>query len=51
MSQKLTICRIGRGWAVRDVTGTTYGHSIDIRDAITVAEQLAGRVGGSVASP
>lgn len=49
MSQKLTICRVGRGWAARDVTGTTYGHSTDLREAIAVAEQLANRVGGSVA--
>lgn len=46
MSQRLTVCRIGKVWAARDVTGAHYGHSNDLFEAIAVAERLASHFGG-----
>ena len=45
MAQILTIVRAGPGWAVRDVTGATYGRSSDIEEAIKTAKRLARRSG------
>lgn len=48
MAQILTICRIGREWAFRDVTGAEYGHSGDINLVVERAQGVAHRVGAQV---
>ena len=45
MAQTLTVLRIGTNWAVRDVTGATYGLSSDIGETMEAARRLARRVG------
>ncbi len=48
MSQILTVCRINAEFAVRDVTGSTYGHSPDIRVVLETAQRMAQRIGAHV---
>ena len=48
MAQTLTVLRIGMNWAVRDVTGATYGLSSDIGETMEAAQRLARRVGTGV---
>lgn len=48
MSQILTVCRINAEFAVRDVTGSTYGHSPDIRVVLEAAQRMAQRIGAQV---
>lgn len=46
--QVLTVCRFEADWAVRDVTGETYGRSPDIRNAYDAAQQMARRIGAHI---
>ena len=46
--QVLTVCRLDAGWAVRDVTGETYGHSPDVRHVYKAAQQMARRIGAHI---
>lgn len=48
MSQILTVCRIDAELAVRDVTGSTYGHSPDIGAVLETAQRMARRIGADV---
>jgi len=48
MSIVLTIHRVGRDWAARDVTGANYGQTHDLFEAIEAAERLASRNGAKV---
>lgn len=48
MSQILTVCRVNAEFAVRDVTGSTYGHSPDIRVVLETAQRMAQRIGAHV---
>jgi len=48
MTQKLTVFRFGKGWAVRDVTGTIYAQSSDIQETIAEGERMAVRFGGTL---
>ena len=48
MSQILTVCRIDAEFAVRDVTGSTYGHSPDIKVVLETAQRMAQRIGAHV---
>lgn len=48
MSQILTVCRIDAEFAVRDVTGSTYGHSPDIGAVLETAQRMARRIGADV---
>ncbi|KRE04324.1 hypothetical protein ASE61_25690 [Bosea sp. Root670] len=48
MVQKLTVCRIGAEWGFRDVTGTAYAQSSDIRFVVETAQQMAQRTGSHV---
>lgn len=42
--QVLTVCRYDGEWAVRDVTGETYGRSPDIRVTYEMAQRMARRI-------
>lgn len=46
--QVLTLCRIDTDWAFRDVTGSAYGHSPDIRIVLETAQSMAQRIGAHV---
>jgi len=46
--QVLTVCRFEAGWAFRDVTGETYGHSPDIQHTYQAAQQMARRIGAHI---
>lgn len=48
MAYKLTVCRLGDEWAVRDATGELYGRSPVIDHTIEAAQHLARRHGGRV---
>lgn len=48
MSIVLSINRVGLEWAARDATGTNYGQSPDLFEAIEAAERLARRNGAKV---
>ncbi len=48
MSQTLKIDRVGAEWAARDATGTSYGKSPNLFEAIEAAERLARRLGARV---
>jgi len=47
--QVLTVCRFEKGWAVRDVTGASYGRSPDIRSVYDTAQHMARRTGARIA--
>lgn len=49
MAQTLTINQAGNEWVARDVTGSTYGQSLNLFDTIEAAERMAKRIGASVA--
>ena len=48
MAYKLTVCRLGDEWAVRDATGELYGRSPLIDNTIEAAQRLSRRHGGRV---
>ncbi|PTM39470.1 hypothetical protein C8D03_0965 [Bosea sp. 124] len=48
MGQILTVCRIERDWAVRDVTGNLNGRTTDLAEARRTAERMSKRWGAVV---
>ena len=48
MAQTLTVCPSNGEWAVRDVTGSLYGKSPLIGEALETADRMAARLGAVV---
>lgn len=48
MAQTLIIKQAGGEWVAKDVTGSTYGQSLNLFETIEAAERLAKRIGASV---